>query len=93
MSYMGIDKKNLVYLVKFLSLSSIIFCGGCEIAPKELFTSKGPYEGVGYKKPEGSIIFDYEKKVGPLPASRPSIIKPQPYRENLQEGRRKYYRE
>ena len=89
---MEINKKNLVGLVKILSLSSVIFCSGCELTLNELVTSKGPYEGIEYKKPEGSIIFDYEKKVGPLPASRPSHIKPQPYRENLRErGRRDYY--
>lgn len=87
---MEINKKNLVRVVKALSLSSVFLSSGCALTFNELVNSKGPYEGVEYKKSERSIIFDYEKKVGPLPASTPSAIKPQPYRENLRERRENY---
>jgi len=80
---MKINKKNLANLVKSFSLSSIIFCSGCGLTLNELVNSKGPYEGIEYKKPEGSIIFDYEKKVGPLPASKYSPTRPQQYKETI----------
>ena len=88
---MKIDKKNLVNIVKVISVFSILVCSGCALTAEELFMSKGPYGGKAYERPKQSIIFDYEKKVGPIPASRPSVTKPQPYRENLRERRKRDY--
>ena len=87
---MRVSKKNLLDLVKVLSLSSAVFLSGCGggLTAREFLGLDGSYGDGQYVKPEGSIIFDYEKNVGPRPASRPSVTEPQPYRENLGGGRR-----